>query len=230
MVHSTSNTEDRWLSVDDITIPHGAAHMSLPARLIVCTECEYETREPQKPIRVLYQLADNILVEGHHTRGWCHSCDDLREIEDLDAARFQQTLERYRDHLEGRGPDFKAQARAVFDDPTLSPGAKIRLSVQAFHNRPPDNLEEAIWELEALLAALRARQSPPRCLMCGSSQTAPVEFAEADGLSHGFRHRCGGQLRLVPAEEEPYRMRLAFHPSDYYLTTEGVLIEIQPKL
>jgi hypothetical protein len=65
-----------------------------------------------------------------------------------------------------------------------------------------EHMEAEITDLRRLVAAMQQRQSTPRCLTCGSTQTAPFHFGLYEetpegSMPTGFMHPgCGGMLQV----------------------------------
>ena len=190
--------------------------MSLDSKRIVCTGCDYKTRERYVPMELYYCLPDGMIVPGKRRRGWCHECDGYGDIESLAVNEMERVLMRR------------------LEDLTALNATVERLNCHWWRHFHRAELEAAILErqeiqseirgLQAILPLLKARQSGPRCLRCGSGRTQPVTFDPISGLSYDFRHDCGGQLREVPREEDPDPIRFMFRMSTYWLDTEGRII------
>lgn len=57
--------------------------MSLVPDKVRCSGCDYEANILHGVAVCLYHLPDGSVYEHYRTRGWCHTCKEVREIEDL---------------------------------------------------------------------------------------------------------------------------------------------------
>ncbi|MCG7871834.1 MAG: hypothetical protein JAZ11_06990 [Candidatus Thiodiazotropha lotti] len=192
--------------------------MSIDSRLIVCTGCDFETRELFQPKILKYRLADGSETPAHRTKGWCHDCNNYRDIEHIDIPRLEETL---------------AEQLAEHDEAIETLHALTRNWWQGLlrRNRKNDprtiisDTEKHIVALRSLIPALKSRQSDARCVHCGGSKIEPLDFDPDDGMAHNFHHHCGGKLRLVPRDIDPDPIRFNFCVATFILSTEGEIIE-----
>jgi hypothetical protein len=56
---------------------------------------------------------------------------------------------------------------------------------------------QRIANLQRLYEIASRRSSKPRCLVCGSFNTASLDFE--NGMTQSLRHKCGGKLTIGPA-------------------------------
>ena len=68
--------------------------MSIDSARVVCTGCDYETREVFRPILIRYQTGNGQFIETGRTNGWCYDCTDYSSIERIhpDALREKRAL------------------------------------------------------------------------------------------------------------------------------------------
>lgn len=164
--------------------------MSVTASSILCSGCDYQQLDTYLPRRIVYQLAGGERIEAWFAKGWCYRCAGWSDIECLDSATLANELrsvERERDELrrqlEGLRRSWLKRLKHRFGQKQLQ-----QVLVE---------LEQRRGTLESLLNIADQRQSPPRCLNCGSDRTATVTLDESTGLAQDFRHQCGGVLRSL---------------------------------
>ena len=191
--------------------------MSIRSKRIVCTGCDYETREFYAPMHLYYCLPDGSTAPASRRRGWCLDCDSYRNIECVSIRDMESTLMQLQDDLVELNATVDQLSRYWWRRLFQRPKLETAVSEQ-------QEAEVAIYGLEAILPKLRARQSGPRCLCCGSERTEPVTFDSISGLTNDFRHCCGGQLREVGREEDAENIRFARGVSTRWLDTEGRIV------
>ena len=185
--------------------------MSLDSARIVCTGCDYETREVYRPIVIRYMTANGNAVETGRAKGWCFDCAGYADIKNIDpevlgAALIAKECERA-----------EADQRRI----ALSHGF-----VQRLRNRTERGnlrcgirwLDDEIAVLRELLGIARNRRSKARCLRCWSASTASLSFDPQDDIARDFRHGCGGHLRIIHDHAGP---RFFFRRKTYVLNEEG---------
>lgn len=191
--------------------------MSMNSARVVCTGCDYQTREMYRPIRVQYQTAEGNITETSCTKGWCYSCDGYSDIEHLNSAEFQQqhvAQEHERDEI-------------LVQLEQLSCGLFWRWRHRSARRQLKyelETLDKSIGTLRQLLEMLANRRAKARCLKCWSDKTVPISFKADNGLAEGFQHQCGGYLRLIQDWQGP---RFNFGVTTYTLNPEGELISTE---
>ena len=176
--------------------------MSIDSARVVCTGCDYETRDLMRPVRVRYQAEDGKSVETGCATGWGYDCADYSSIE-----RIKQAQREARDQL------------AALNEGWFS---RVRYRAQKGHLRYQlGNLDNAIAKLGALIRMVNHRSSKARCLKCWSDKTAPVTFDAGNDAAQDFVHECGGQLRIIHDHSGP---RFHFRVATYVLNQEGELL------
>ena len=188
--------------------------MSIDSARVVCTGCDYETREVFRPILIRYQTGNGQFIETGRTNGWCYDCTDYSSIERIhpDALREKRALT-------------EQERREACDQlEALSQGLLSR-----FRNRAQKGwlryqlggLGNEIAELGELIKLVNRRSSKARCLKCWSDNTAPVTFDAESGTAQDFVHGCGGHLRIIHDHSGP---RFHFRRTTYVLNEEGELL------
>ena len=77
--------------------------MSIDSARIVCTGCDYETREVYRPIRIRYQTMTGRTVESGRASGWCYNCASYSDIERMNQGKFHDELaSKERERLDAR--------------------------------------------------------------------------------------------------------------------------------
>lgn len=185
--------------------------MSIDSARIVCTGCDYETRELYRPIRIRYQTASGKNIETGRAKGWCYDCASYSDIEGLHQREFGDNLiSKERERFEARNrqdelshgffPNFRHRSE------------KKQLQFQLEH------LDKEITELGGLIEIAKRRKSKARCLKCWSDRTTPLTFSSEDNVAHDFQHGCGGNLQIIHDHSGP---RFHFRVSTYILNEEG---------
>jgi hypothetical protein len=188
--------------------------MSIDSARVVCTGCDYETRDLIRPVRIRYQAADGKSVVTGCATGWCYDCADYSSIERINPDVLRKELAQKE----------QAQREARDQLAALSEGwfSRVRHRAQKGHLRYQlGNLNNAIAELGALIRMVNHRSSKARCLKCWSNKTAPVTFDAGNGTAQDFVHECGGQLRIIHDHSGP---RFHFRVATYVLNQEGELL------
>lgn len=188
--------------------------MSIDSARIVCTGCDYETRELYRPIRIRYETSNGKSVETGRAKGWCFNCGGYSDIEKLDRGDLHTKLvskeSERRDasqRLDGINQGFLANLR--------NRSERRELQDQL------ERLDEEIAEVGGLLEIAKNRKSKPRCLKCWADKTAPLSFDSQDNVARGFVHECGGNLQIINDHSGP---RFHFRVATYILNEEGELI------
>jgi hypothetical protein len=113
-----------------------------------------------------YVLPDNQRLPGGAIPTWCFDCDGIRDSEHLPTVeRLSELLA----ELEANG----------LDERELSDKASF-LQIEIDPQREYDN--QLAWRRAALNWRL-GRRSPPRCLVCGGTNHAPVQWSDR-GCEH----------------------------------------------
>lgn len=77
--------------------------MSIDSARIVCTGCDYETREVYRPIRIRYQTTTGRTVETGRAKGWCYDCASYSDIERMNQGELHDELvSKERERLDAR--------------------------------------------------------------------------------------------------------------------------------
>jgi hypothetical protein len=189
--------------------------MSIDAVRICCTGCDFEALETFASTGVVYRLSEGKEIRSYPLRfGWCYRCDGYRQIENMDADRFRRQLNSNR----------RARARCERRLNDLSKrflgGLRSRSERRRFRSKR-DELDSTIHKLEEWLQIATTRRSSPKCLVCWSEQTAPVSIRWPTPGVLAFKHKCGGNLRVVDAGVRMHYRGIAM----VALTSEGDLLE-----
>jgi hypothetical protein len=162
-----------------------------------CTACSFNQTSSVLAGERDYEIHDRYLPVMA-AAGWCHDCDGLCLVEILPSAeslaRLQEQLDRLRTRLLPRTPAHAL--KAWFADKARSREERFEDEVHLA------DLESLRDRQKDLLLALQKRESPPRCLMCSSTQclNLPAFRMPAEGepaAPIGFDHPgCGGQLTI----------------------------------
>jgi hypothetical protein len=164
---------------------------------------------------VLYKLKTGKEIETGRSKGWCYSCRDYVDVEDVNLNQFREKhkeKDQERREIKNHCDELtKGFFTSLLNKKKL---IKMRHSVEM--------LDQEIKDLAALSEMVGNRKSKARCLTCWSDNTVHLTFDSEDHLSHDFRHECGGQLKFVP---EPSGMRFNMSLTTYVLNEEGELLE-----
>lgn len=188
--------------------------MSIDSARIVCTDCDYETRELYRPIRIRYETFNGKTVETGRAKGWCYKCGSYSDIENLDQGDLHSKLVSKESE--------RRDARQRLDEIDSGFLASLRHRTERRELQYQlERLDEELAEVGCLLEIAKNRRSKARCLKCWSDYTAPVSFDSGDGVAHDFVHDCGGNLQIINDQSGP---RFHFRVATYILNEEGELI------
>jgi len=188
--------------------------MSLAPKGVTCSGCGFSQQIVRAPVTLRYPLPDGGRATAYRSEGWCPRCESIQDVEELpDVQELQHSIADYERRVQGGRLD----------------RIKDRLG------RPPSNERELahreLARLEDTLRWRRSRQSPPRCLGCGSADWQAVDWVSDEHGGHSnishtelFRHTCGGRLRRVT---EP-NLRFHCRPTQIVLTPEGQVLRTEP--
>jgi len=188
--------------------------MSIDSARIVCTGCDYETREVYRPIRIRYQTVNGRTVETGRAKGWCYNCASYSDIERMNQGELHdEMVSKERERLDARHRQ-DGLNRGFLSNFRHRP-EKRQLQYQL------ECLDEEIAELGRLLEIAKSRKSKARCLKCWSDRTAPLTFDSESNIAYNFQHDCGGNLQIIHDHSGP---RFNFRVSIYVLNEEGELL------
>jgi len=190
--------------------------MSFDALRLVCTGCDYEDIEPFQPHRVVYQSKAGNEVYGRSAAGWCYECGGYSKIECMDLKALLAELAELEDASARHQAELDSLSQKYFFN-FARRSAKRRLVEDEVRSD-----FEGIANLQHLCAIVLQRSSKPRCLVCGSSDTADLDFE--NGETRRFRHRCGGRLSLG-AHPRGLRINFGRTVRCYVLDQQGNPIE-----
>ncbi len=142
---------------------------------VKCDECGREETIRWTSI-YYYLLPDMHRIPSCAIPTWCFDCDGIRDSEELFPV---EALADKLAHLEANGlneTEFKEKA------------AFLRVKLD-----PRVEYENELAGVRAELAWRTARQSPPRCLACGSINHMPIEWIDEAVIHPG----CPGRFRRV---------------------------------
>lgn len=188
--------------------------MSIDSARIVCTGCDYETREVYRPIRIRYETGSGKTVETGRAKGWCYNCGGYSDIEKLDQGDLHTKL------VSMENERHAASQRLDELNRGLLANVRHRSKRRELQYRL-ERLDEDLAEVGGLLEIIKNRKWKARCLKCWSDYTAPVSFDSDDGVAHDFVHECGGNLQIIHDHSGP---RFHFRVTTYILNEEGELI------
>ena len=174
--------------------------MSFQNIRISCTGCSYQESLAVRSIKIAYTTTSGAKVEGQRDRGWCHDCNNVRDIESR--------------------PDLMALSNSA--SLLESSVAGRRKSISRLWSSRKIATEEA--ELRSVMAEVelwKSRISGPRCLTCQSEAVEKLEFSDI-GVSTGFLHHCGKPLVLDEIDQDA--PRFAYRPTRICLDGEGNLV------
>lgn len=185
--------------------------MSIDSARIVCTGCDYETREIYRPIRIRYQTKSGKIVETGRAKGWCYDCASYSDIERMNQGELHDELVlKDRERLEARHRQDELNRGLLSSFWHRSEKRQFQYQLEC--------LDKEIVELSELLEIAKNRKSKARCLKCWSDRTAPLTFDSESNIAHDFQHHCGGNLQIIQDHSGP---RFNFRVSTYVLNEEG---------
>lgn len=182
--------------------------MSMPYSVITCNACDKHWSTTSTWHIYCYSLPDGRTTRADCSLSWCHSCNEFRPVE--------------------RIPTKDAVAKAL--------AAKIE-ELAVLRKRPLEKLrrllswgnilrkisQETAWAIKDLEKAQAAydwralRESPPKCLECGSTNTQDIDISKWERSGSTMSHpRCTGQLSI-----EDSGIRIALVHQKYCYDVEG---------
>lgn len=192
--------------------------MSWPVTTYYCTCCDFRQSNIVAWGTKEYVLADGVRIPVKGSLGWCRQCEGLAPVESLDVERQEAELNKAERKLE------------------LQRGRLVRRWWQIHRSLLPaaseyckmDILAEEVEDEKAKLQLINTRQSPARCLNCGSVEviaklvTNTSEWPDERLPKHtGFTHPgCGGEILMVMDG-----LRIGLMPEVCRYTPEGVMLE-----
>lgn len=188
--------------------------MSIDSAGIVCTGCDYETREVYRPIQIRYQTTNGRTVETGRAKGWCYDCASYSDIERMNQGKLHNDLvSKESERLEARHRQDELNRGLLSNFRHRSEKRQLQYQLEW--------LDKEIDELGGLLEIAKGRKSKARCLKCWSDRTAPLTFDSESNIAHDFQHECGGNLQIIHDHSGP---RFNFRVSTYVLNQEGELL------
>lgn len=188
--------------------------MSIDSARIVCTGCDYKTRELYRPIRIRYQTTDGVVLEARRAKGWCYECASYSDIERMNQDELHDELvSKERERLKTRRRQDELNRGFLSGFRHWSKKRQLQYQI--------DCLDQEVATLGGLYGIAKSRKSKSRCLVCWSDRTAPLAFDSDSGISHNFHHECGGNLQIIQDHSGP---RFIFRVSTYVLNEEGELL------
>ena len=188
--------------------------MSIDSSKIICTGCDYESRELYQPILIRYQTTKGAVIEGGQARGWCYQCAGYSSIESMDIRHFYDSLFQ----VESERLDLRLRLHRL--NRGILPTLKCLAEKRRLRSKI-DFQERSIAGLVGLIGIAKKRDSNARCLRCWSSRTVPVTFDPQDHVAYNFEHECGGHLKMIYGDSQ---LRVNFRISTYVLSEEGELL------
>jgi len=177
--------------------------MSVPVNSYTCLACGLKALEPGFGLRFAYQV-NGVSVPIKHSTGWCHACEGFVQVEIFDSPEALLTLEGKLDTLrKERAAELIQieQSRRWWQRRGQRTSALIDLDWQI------ERMEKQAMVIQQRLSFLAGRQSPPRCLQCGSTDAFPFEvtpdftvyYGKTQGpVALGVKHPgCGGELAVM---------------------------------
>lgn len=120
-----------------------------------------------------YRLPDGMEIPQFDEAAWCFECDGLQSAEQLlDIEYIGEVIQ----HLEEHGLD--QQSRDI---------------AHLLEKDEDSSHLERLWTWRAMLEWRRTRQSPPRCLRCGSTKLRMLRSPDSRFLHPG----CGGVFSVI---------------------------------
>jgi hypothetical protein len=188
--------------------------MSIDSARIVCTGCDYETREVYRPIRIRYQTTKGRTVETGRAKGWCYDCASYSDIEIMNQGELHDELiSKERERLEAHHRHDELNRGFLSNFRHRSEKRELQHQFEW--------LDKEIDKLGGLLEIAKNRKSKARCLKCWSDRTAPLTFNSDSNIACDFQHECGGNLQIIHDHSGP---RFNFRVSTYLLNEEGELL------
>lgn len=194
--------------------------MSMPVTTFYCTNCDFRQGDAETWGSRVYVTSDNRTVQIPRRLGWCKDCGGLASVEIFSESEIRDEIR-----------TIEMELQTLPSEPTRQPLDYLPFSgwknkVQQWHYKQ-DQLVGKLDEATTLLAIIKHRKSPPRCLECGGVRVvAPLVpdksfWDKQKPAATGFIHPdCGGELW---ADQDG--MRISLRPSTRYYTGDGEFIE-----
>ena len=169
--------------------------------IVACDRCGARTDMTALVGRWLYALGGGDEVSVRRCLGWCGRCKALRGVEHLDPALGVAEAEQCRRQI----------ASLMQPAPVARPSLFWRMLGAKEQQLSPEKTAEHVyfWEsqlrgVDRWMAMVRERNSPPKCLECGSSSVVPfpavVSVASVTAATTlPYEHPgCGGRFVRRP--------------------------------
>lgn len=175
--------------------------MSWPVTLFTCSVCDFGRAEFMTRGEKEYVLPNGIRLPVRDLLGWCEDCRTLVQVESLSETICLGDIQRAEETLAANSVPYFENAAQMFG---LSPSPR-ELPRRPLSEAERFNLHCGIDDARDLLALVRARRTPPRCLECGSDRIHTAIMTNSEPWSNkaqpwptGFHHPgCGGEIQMV---------------------------------
>lgn len=188
--------------------------MSISSARIICTGCDYETREFYRPIRIRYKLESGNVVESRRATGWCFDCCGYSDIENLNQGELHTALA-FEEHERLRTRQRLHAINRVFLSHLRHRTERAKLMFEL------RQLNDELSRISGMLKIAVSRESKAKCLKCWSNTTAPISFNSTDNVARDFVHECGGNLQIIRDSSGP---RIRFRVTTLVLSEQGELL------
>jgi NAD-dependent SIR2 family protein deacetylase len=174
----------------------------MPITIIKCDRCHQQWPSHDFWGRYAYEINQDTHIDMERDIGWCDDCHDFRLIEEIltQDELLNAFIKAYDEFITVEKP-YK---------PTIFGLLKCTDSDVL---RSYKRLELNLLKARHALKWKDARQSPPRCLSCGSNDVGPYNIFKGDKSTHPV---CGGKL----TERDP-NCRIAIGDQIKVYDTEG---------
>jgi len=174
--------------------------MSWPVTIYKCTHCDFEQGDSNTWGRREYLLDDGVRVSVPRQRGWCFTCQAIVATEDLSGHGQRQEINGLENAISNLGFWRIGRRR---------------------------ELRRKMADLRDILLLQKQRQSPARCLLCGSTE---IDTPSTKIISEGLVQYVAREKQLHPScggvfEERTSDLRIALRQSVTRYTPEGIFIE-----
>src|SRR4051812_21676331 len=121
--------------------------MSFPDTWIKCKQCSKKFSADVLAGRYVYELSDGSHLPIERKFGWCHSCNTLVPVEDLNPANLAREIAESTDELKQH--------------------TGVLAGFSAHHKGHAERLKKILTRLHQQKSFIDQRESPEHCLACG---------------------------------------------------------------
>lgn len=192
--------------------------MSAALARLTCTHCTFEQGLVDTQVKLRYEIGRTHYFDHLSTSAWCLACERIQDVEDI--------------------PTSDAFSAEIIKEKEIVGGSRFerlkdRIGLTISRKRHWANVR--LHSLNLQLEWRLRRQSPPRCLSCGSTDIRFIDWSAiavagdlgpARHVSQKFEHSCGGKL-VRSYRTEQGEIYLKLRARRYVLDPEGNVLRME---